>query len=189
MQAESGMRIRYLLMLFVVLSWLWLVMHQNSPIQDSHATATQTYPHGAIDVDVEAIQADTAGLPHDTARRLYDRVMDEFARNDCAAARAGFHLFLELHPDSRLAPYAEYWLGECAFRQGLYRQAVISFDRVVAQYPISPKLAAAAFMRKGMTYAKLGEVERSRNVLELIVVQFPHTQQAAVARQVLLVPN
>lgn len=182
------MRIRYLVMLFVVLSWVWLVMHQNASTENA-AIATPAKGHSGIDVDLEAIQADTAGLPHDAARRLYDRIMDEFGRNDCAAVRAGFHLFLELHPDSRLAPYAEYWLGECAFRQGQHRQAVTSFDRVVSHHPISPKLAAAAFMRKGMTYAKLGEVDRSRNVLEFIVVQFPHTQQAALARKVLMVPN
>jgi tol-pal system protein YbgF len=182
------MRIRYLVLLFMGLSWVWLVIHQNAAMEDS-AIATQTKVPGGIEVDLDAIQADTAGLSHDAARRLYDRIMDEFGRNDCAAARAGFHLFLELHPKSRLAPYAEYWIGECAFRQGQHRDAVTSFDRVVSHYPISPRLAAAAFMRKGMTYAKLGEVNRSRNVLEFIVVQFPHTQQAALARKALMVPN
>jgi TolA-binding protein len=188
MQLRSGMRIRYLVLLFMVLSWVWLVMHQNDPAENS-AIATQTRVHSGMEVDLDAIQAETAGLPHDAARRLYDRIMDEFGRNDCAAVRAGFNLFLELYRDSHLIPYAEYWLGECAFRQGHHRQAVSSFDRVVSHYPISPKLAAAAFMRKGMTYAKLGEVDRSRNVLEFVVVQFPHTQQAVAARKALILSN
>jgi TolA-binding protein len=51
---------------------------------------------------------------------------------------------------------------------------------------LRPKLAAAAFLKKGLAYAKLGERTRSRALLELVVVHFPHTQQAALARQALL---
>ncbi|HEV8540423.1 MAG TPA: tetratricopeptide repeat protein [Nitrospiraceae bacterium] len=134
----------------------------------------------------QTVEADAARLPQDPSHRLYDRIMHEFHRGDCEAARAGFQLFVELHASSPLTPYADYWSGECGFRLGRYREAIESFDRALGQSPLRPKLAAAAFLKKGLAYAKLGERSRSRALLELVVVHFPHTQQAALARQALL---
>jgi TolA-binding protein len=131
------------------------------------------------------VESDAARLPHDPSHRLYDRIMLELHRGDCKAAKAGFQLLVELHAGSSLVPYADYWSGECDFRLGQYREAIESFDRALGQSPLRPKLAAAAFLKKGLAYAKLGEWDRSRHLLQLVVVQFPHTQQAAVARQAL----
>ena len=128
------------------------------------------------------------GHPQEPARRLYDRIAQELRRGDCEAAVAGFRLFLELYPESPLAGRADYWVGECEFRLGRYEQAITSFDQSLARSPFNPQLAAAAFLKKGASYAKLGEIGRSRSLLELVVVQFPDTQEATLARKTLALP-
>jgi len=49
-------------------------------------------------------------------------VMEEYKHRDYEAALAGFRFFLELHGQSSLAPNAQYWMGECQYRLGRYKE-------------------------------------------------------------------
>lgn len=120
----------------------------------------------------------------DSTRRLYDRVMDEFKHRDYAAAMAGFQLFIELHGQSALAANAQYWIGECQYRMGRYRDAIKSFYDVVSNYPLSPKVAAAT-LKLGQTYDKLGDPEKARLMFDRVVEQHPDSVEAEVARKAL----
>jgi TolA-binding protein len=164
------MRPQYIVILLLLVAWPF-----------ASATA-RTVPGAKVSKTVEA---DTARLPQDPSHRLYDRIMHEFHRGDCEAAKAGFQMFVELHASSPLVPYAHYWSGECDFQLGEYREAIESFDRALGQSPLRPKLAASTFLKKGLAYAKLGLRDRSRGLFTLVVVHFPHTQQAVLARQAL----
>jgi tol-pal system protein YbgF len=119
---------------------------------------------------------------HDTSRRLYDRVMDEFKHRDYEAALAGFRLFIELHGQSSLAANAQYWIGECQYRMGRYREALKSFYNVVSNYPLSPKLAAST-LKIGQTYTKLGDYEKARMMFDRVVDQYPDSSEAELARK------
>ena len=118
----------------------------------------------------------------DSTRRLYDRVMEEFKHRDYKAAMAGFQLFIELHSESALAANAQYWIGECQYRMGRYRDALKSFYDVVSNYPLSPKLAAST-LKLGQTYAKLNDHEKARLMFDRVVDQYPDTPEAEVARK------
>lgn len=120
----------------------------------------------------------------DSTRRLYDRVMDEFKHRDYAAAMAGFQLFLELHSQSALAANAQYWIGECQYRMGRYRDALKSFYDVVSNYPLSPKVAAST-LKLGQTYDKLGDPEKAKLMFDRVVEQYPDSAEAEVARKAL----
>lgn len=120
----------------------------------------------------------------DTAKRLYDRVMSEFQNKDYEAALAGFRLFVELHGQSSLAPSAQYWIGECEYRLGRYGEAVTSFDKVLTSYPSSVKIASAT-LKKALSFQKLGLANQSRILLERVLVQFPTSQEADLAKKAL----
>ena len=119
---------------------------------------------------------------HDTSRRLYDRVMEEFKHRDYEAALAGFRLFIELHGQSALAANAQYWIGECQYRMGRYKDALNSFYNVVSYYPLSPKLAAST-LKIGQTYTKLGDHEKARMIFDRVVDQYPDSSEAELARK------
>jgi tol-pal system protein YbgF len=155
------------------------------PLEETAEAVTGAHWMPALEDAVESSQVS----PADPAKRLYDRVLEEFRRQHYEAAEAGFRLFLVLHPDSPLVPYAHYWLGESAFRLERYREAIASFDAALSDTPLHPKLAAAGFMKKGLTYAKMGERARFRQLLELVVAQFPETQEARIARESLRLPS
>lgn len=120
----------------------------------------------------------------DTSRHLYDRVMEEFKHRDYEAALAGFRLFLELHGQTSLAANAQYWVGECQYRMGRYREALKAFYNVVSSYPLSPKLAAST-LKIGQSYTKLKDAEKARMMFERVVDQYPDTPEAEVARKAL----
>jgi tol-pal system protein YbgF len=131
--------------------------------------------------------AQAAPTKVDTAKRLYDRVMQEFQRKDYEAALAGFRFFLELHGRSPLASSAQYWIGECEFRLGRYHEAMESFEKMLLRYPSSPKVAAAT-LKKALTYEKLGHAAQARILLQRVLVDFPNTQEAEVAKKTLKQP-
>ncbi|MDH4153170.1 MAG: tol-pal system protein YbgF [Nitrospira sp.] len=118
----------------------------------------------------------------DSTRHLYDRIMEEFKHRDYEAAMAGFRLFIELHSQSTLAANAQYWIGECQFRTRRYRDALQSFYEVVANYPLSPKLAAST-LKLGQTYIKLGDPENARLMFDRVIDQYPDSAEAEVARK------
>jgi tol-pal system protein YbgF len=118
----------------------------------------------------------------DTSRRLYNRVMDEFKQRDYEAALAGFRLFIELHGRSALAANAQYWMGECQYRMGRYKDALNSFYNVLLSYPLSPKLAAST-LKLGQTYTKLGDQDNARIMFDRVASQYPDSSEAEVARR------
>jgi tol-pal system protein YbgF len=122
------------------------------------------------------------GRGRSTSRRLYDRVMEEFKHRDYEAALAGFRLFMELHGQSALAANAQYWIGECQYRLGRYKDALNSFYNVVSYYPLSPKLAAST-LKIGQTYSKLGDHEKARMMFDRVVDQYPDSSEAELARK------
>src|SRR5262245_6474243 len=123
-------------------------------------------------------------VQQDTSRHLYDRVMEEFKRRDYEAALAGFRLFLELHGQTSLAANAQYWVGECQYRMGRYREALKAFYNVVSYYPLSPKLAAST-LKIGQTYTRLKDHEKAHMMFERVVDQYPDSPEAEVARKAL----
>jgi tol-pal system protein YbgF len=118
----------------------------------------------------------------DTSRHLYDRVMEEFDHGDYEAALAGFRLFIELNRKSILAANAQYWIGECQYRLGRYKDALDSFSNVGSYNSLSPKLAASAF-KIGQIYSKLGDHERARLMFDGVLNQYPDGAEAKLARK------
>ncbi|MBI4002619.1 MAG: tol-pal system protein YbgF [Nitrospira defluvii] len=120
----------------------------------------------------------------DASRRLYDRVMEEFRHKDYDAALAGFRFFLELHGQSALSANAQYWMGECQYRMGHFKDALGSFYNVISYYPLSQKLAAST-LKIGQIYTRQGDREKAQMMYERVTDQYPDSAEADVARKTL----
>ncbi len=122
--------------------------------------------------------------PPDDSRRLYDRVMEEFRHKDYDAALAGFRFFLALHRQSALSANAQYWMGECQYRMGHFKDALESFYNVISYYPLSQKLAAST-LKIGQIHARQGDRENAQLMYERVMEQYPNSAEADVARKAL----
>ena len=96
--------------------------------------------------------------PSENARDHYDFAYGHVLRKDYAAAEDGFRHFLGKFPSDRLAPEAQYWLGESLFQRQRYRDAAETFLTVSTKHE-STSRAPDALLRLGQSLAALGERE------------------------------
>jgi len=94
--------------------------------------------------------------PSDSPKDNFDLAYGYIQHKDYALAEEGFRAFLRKFPGDRLAPDAEYWLGESMFERQRYRDAAEAFLDVSTNYEASPR-GPDALLRLGQSLAALGE--------------------------------
>lgn len=92
--------------------------------------------------------------------------------------------FLDAEPNSALVPNALYWIGESYFVEKNYPQAILSLKDVTRRFPRHHK-AAAALLKIGMAYQRLGEKDNAALYLRALVQDHPKSEPAPAARKLL----
>ena len=96
-----------------------------------------------------------------------------------------FGQFLQSFPASEYADDASYWLADCYFKQGEFRDAVLRFDDVANTYPESDK-AGDALYRQGEALKMLGPTYEGAAVkaFQRVIDEYPQSRRAEdAARQ------
>jgi tol-pal system protein YbgF len=101
------------------------------------------------------------------------------ARYEVAAGE--FQSVLQFYPTDDLAGSAEFYLGEIAYRQQNYAEAVKAYNAVLEGFSGSPK-APAAQLRKGLALIQLGKKDSGIHELRSLIQRHPQTPEAAQAR-------
>lgn len=81
--------------------------------------------------------------PGNSAKDEYDLAYGYVMHKDYALAADTFRTFLRQYPSDRLAPEAQYWLGESLFQQQQYRDAAESFLAVSTKYDTTARAGGA----------------------------------------------
>jgi tol-pal system protein YbgF len=110
--------------------------------------------------------------PSDSPKDNYDLAYGYLLRKDYALADDGFRAFLRKYPSDRLAPDAQYWLGESLFQRQRFRDAAESFLNVSTKYEATAK-APDALLRLGQSLAALGEKEAACASLAEVARKYP----------------
>ena len=118
--------------------------------------------------------------PVEKVEDLYKNAMVRFEVGDNPKAREGFQAVVSRFPDSNLADNAQFWIGECYFREGNFKQAILEYEKVISQYPKSAKVPAALF-KQGMAFEKLGDLESARYLYTKVNKDYPESDQARMA--------
>jgi tol-pal system protein YbgF len=101
------------------------------------------------------------------------------ARYDVAAGE--FQSVLQFYPTDDLAGSAEFYLGEIAYRQQNYADAVKAYNNVLEGFSGSPK-APAAQLRKGLALIQLNKKDAGIRELRILIQRHPQTPEATQAR-------
>jgi tol-pal system protein YbgF len=120
----------------------------------------------------------------DEAEQEYNAALALFRAREHGQAVLDLLDFIAKHPRHRLAPSAQYWIGEAYYLQRDYRQALLEFQRVIEMAPTSPK-AADALLRIGLSYTNLRDDTRALQAWQRVVQEYPATESAARARALL----
>ncbi len=121
------------------------------------------------------------GGPAPSADTLYSNGLRDITSGKYDLARQEFQDYLKYYGDTDLASNAQFYLGEIAYSQKNYDQAVSEYDRVLTNYPKSFKLAPA-HLKKGMALIDLGQKTAGVRELRDVVKRFPGTEEERRAR-------
>jgi tol-pal system protein YbgF len=120
-----------------------------------------------------------AGAP--SADTLYSNGLRDITSGKYDLARSEFQDYLKYYGDTDLASNAQFYLGEIAYSQKNYDQAVGEYDKVLTNYPKSFKLAPAR-LKKGMALIDLGQKASGVRELREVVKRYPGTEEERRAR-------
>ncbi len=119
--------------------------------------------------------------PAPSADTLYSNGLRDITSGKYDLARQEFQDYLKYYGDTDLASNAQFYLGEIAYSQRNYDQAVTEYDRVLTNYPKSFKLAPA-HLKKGMAELELGQKNAGVRELREVVKRYPGTEEERRAR-------
>jgi tol-pal system protein YbgF len=113
---------------------------------------------------------------------LYRSAYEDYMRGNYDLAADGFAEYMRRWPNTELTDNALYWIGECYDAQEKPQEALATFTRVLEDYPTSDK-AAAAQLKKGLIYLKMGDQGQGVVNLQYVVYEHPGTREADLARE------
>src|ERR1700757_1099254 len=119
--------------------------------------------------------------PPPSADTLYSNGLRDITSGKYDLARSEFQDYLKYYGDTDLASNAQFYLGEIAYSQRQYSQAVAEYDKVLTNYPKSFKLAPAR-LKKGMALIELGQKSSGVKELREVVKRYPGTEEERRAR-------
>jgi tol-pal system protein YbgF len=120
-----------------------------------------------------------AGAP--SADTLYSNGLRDITSGKYDLASSEFQDYLKYYGDTDLASNAQFYLGEIAYSQKQYEQAVAEYEKVLNNYPKSFKLAPAR-LKKGMALVELGQKTAGVRELREVVKRYPGTEEDRRAR-------
>ncbi|HAR35970.1 MAG TPA: tol-pal system protein YbgF [Acidobacteria bacterium] len=129
-----------------------------------------------------AAEAKKPAVVNIPAQEMYNNAYGDYLKGNYSLAIDSFKLFLQQYPNTPLSDNALYWIGECHYSQEQYQEALDAFNELLINYPSGDKVPAA-FLKKGLSLARLGRREEALATLKLLVAKYPTQEEARLAQQ------
>src|SRR6202142_3846385 len=153
----------------------------SSPAANYNSGAPASQPAGRMSgSNPDAAGASPSGNAP-SADTLYSNGLRDITSGKYDLARSEFQDYLKYYGDTDLASNAQFYLGEIAYQQKNYDQAVDEYTKVLSNYPKSFKLAPA-HLKKGMALIELNQKTAGVKELREVVKRYPCTEEERRAR-------
>jgi tol-pal system protein YbgF len=153
----------------------------NQQLTDAQTAIQSIDAKLAAAAPAPAAASGPAAGPAPSADLLYSNGLRDLNGKKYDLAAQEFQDYLKYYADTDLASNAQFYLGEIAFAQAQYTQAVTAYTKVVENYPKSYKLAAAR-LKKGLALVEVGEKTTAIRELRSVVRLFPGSEEDKRAR-------
>ena len=114
--------------------------------------------------------------------KAYEAALNQFKLGNYPLAISAFQGFLVTYPSSKLAPSAQYWIGNAYFAQRDYKQAIAAQQRVLSAWPEDAK-APDAMLNIASAQDATGDRRGAQKTLEGLLLKYPQSPAAASAKQ------
>lgn len=122
-----------------------------------------------------------AAQPAPPLQETFESGMRDYNAARYSVATSEFQEVLQYYPLDDLAGVAQFYLGEIAYHQGHYADAVAAYNAVLEGFAGSSK-AAAAQLHKGFALLKMDKRADGIHELRLLIERHPQTPEANEAR-------
>jgi len=119
--------------------------------------------------------------PTMSPQEAYSVAYNDYLKGNYDLAVESFKLYRQQFPDSPLADNALYWIGECRYSQRKFEEAIDAFDDLILTYPQGDK-AAAAHLKKGLSFVELGRKPEALAALKILVAKYPLEEESRIAQ-------
>ncbi len=119
--------------------------------------------------------------PTMSPQEAYSVAYNDYLKGNYDLAVDSFKLYRQQFPESPLADNALYWIGECRYSQKKFEEAIDAFDELIVAYPQGDK-AAAAHLKKGLSFIELGRKPEALAALKLLVAKYPLEEESRIAQ-------
>ena len=143
------------------------------PMKTPAETRPQTQPQTAAPAPPPA--------PTISPQEAYSVAYNDYLKGNYDLAVESFRLYRQQFPDSPLADNALYWIGECRYSQRKFEEAIDAFDELIQAYPQGDK-AAAAHLKKGLSFVELGRKPEALAAFKILVAKYPLEEEARIAQ-------
>lgn len=114
--------------------------------------------------------------------KAYEAALNQFKLGNYPLAISAFQGFMVTYPSSKLAPSAQYWIGNAHYAQRDFKQAIAAQQRVLTQWPDDPK-APDALLNMATAQEAAGDRRGAQKSLEALLARYPTSPAAASAKQ------
>ena len=112
----------------------------------------------------------------------YEAALNQFKAAKYKEAAWAFSAFVQKHPDSSLAPNAQFWLGNAWIAQRNCAKAIEAHSVVTTKYAESPK-APDAWLAMANCQQEMGNPAAAKRSLEAAIAKYPNSPAADTARE------
>jgi TolA-binding protein len=122
-----------------------------------------------------------AASPTPPLKETFQAGLRDYNAAKYSVAAAEFQDVVHYYPMDDLAGSAQFYLGEMAYRQQNYQEAVNAYNAVLEGFSGNSK-ASAAQLHKGLALIQLNKKDAGIHELRLLIQRHPQTPEAAQAR-------
>jgi tol-pal system protein YbgF len=143
------------------------------------ATQTTASRSPTVSSGTQTASADSAG-----EQQAYQKAFDTLRALRYDQAVTAFKGFLAKYPKGRYAHIAQYWIGEADYAQRKFKLAIGDYQKLIDDYPTSPKLAEA-MLKIGYSQYELKNNKAAETILKQLIKSYPGTTEAGQAQNLL----
>lgn len=152
-----------------------------APAENESRPAPQTPTRTPPESRPQPAPARPVPAPTMSPQEAYSVAYNDYLKGNYDLAVDSFKLYRQQFPESPLADNALYWIGECRYSQRKYEEAIDAFDELIVAYPQGDK-AAAAHLKKGLSFIELGRKPEALAALKLLVAKYPLDEESRIAQ-------
>ncbi len=113
---------------------------------------------------------------------LFDIGYKNFNNGNYAQSRQNFRAFLREDPKAKQAPDATFWIADSYYKEGLYEESILEYQRLIDVYPRDPRVPLA-YLKQGMGLMKLNKDEEAKLFFQTLIDKYPGSPESDEAEK------